>query len=376
MIISARQGEDLARKIREWESIVKTVNVHSHVVLPEFMGAAGKYGPWFESTDEGFVLQVGDYKLVTKTRAQVELQKSGQKIDAEDWLAKVNDPYVRLKEMDAKGIDIMGVTTSPLFYLYAIEPELAVPYARTTNDALAKYCSADPNRFFVMATLPMQDPAAAREELIRGVRDLGIRGINLGATDFGSRQLDDEAFYPLWAECERLGVPVCIHPAISALNEPFNVKPDVYKYQISLILEYVFQESVAWAMLVYGGVFDHFPNLKVYITHGGGMIPYQFGRLEALSTINGSKAKRPIREYLDNFVFDIHIQDPKARRFLVDFMGADRLLVGDNYAGLDSTEGLELLREMNLPKDQEEKIAGLNAIRLFKLDSGAQSVAA
>ena len=340
------------------------------------MGAAGKYGPWFESTANGFIFKVGDYELVTKTRAQVELVSSGQKIDADDWLAKVNDPRVRLREMDAKGIDIMGVTTSPLFYLYAIEPEIAVPYARITNDALAKYCAADPSRLFVMATLPMQDIAEAREELIRCVRDVGVRGINLGTTDFGGRQLDDEALFPIWEECERLEIPVCIHPAISALSEPFNIKPEVYKYQISLILEYVFQESVAYAMLVYGGVFDHFPNLKVYITHGGGMIPYQFGRIEALSTINGSKAKRPIREYLDNFVFDIHIQDPKARRFLVDWMGADRLMVGDNYAGLDSTEGLQLLKEMNLPKDQEEKIAGLNAIRLFKLDPGARAVAA
>ena len=111
---------------------MKTVNVYSHVVLPEFMGAAGKYGPWFESTANGFIFKVGDYELVTKTRAQVELVSSGQKIDA------------------------------------------------------------------------------AHEELIRCVRDVGVRGINLGATDFGGRQLDDEALFPIWEEMERLNVPLCM----------------------------------------------------------------------------------------------------------------------------------------------------------------------
>src|SRR5262249_1805831 len=109
------------------------------------------------------------------------------------------------------------------------------------------------------------------------------------------------------------------------------------------VVDYISQETIAFATLLYGGVMDLFPELKVYITHGGGFVPYQFGRLEAFTGPKKSKAKLPLREYLSRFYFDLLVHDVKARRYLVEFMGADNLVIGSNYAGMDSAEGFAML---------------------------------
>ena len=140
------------------------------------------------------------------------------------------------------------------------------------------------------------------------------------------------------------------------------------KYNLSWITGYVAQESEAFARLVFSGILDEFPRLKVCLPHGGGMIPYQFGRLEyAARLMPDIKAKRPLREYLDNFYFDLLVHDRAARQFLLGFIGADHLLVGDNYMGWDHVDGFELLDELSLKAHEKRKIMGGNAIGLFKL---------
>jgi len=342
------------------------IDVHSHLMLKDIFGQAGHYGPSFVVDDAGQCrTSIGDVVSVTTT---VEIQEAmkrdptaGREL-ALQWREELSDPLLRLREMDEKFIDIMGVTTSPLLYLYWAEPEIGVHFARVQNEALAKYCAADPARLFFMATLPLQDVDASVKEMEHAVQTLGARAVNIGGGNLAGRELDDPAFEPLFAKAESLDVPLFIHtyPTTMAGSER-------HRLGLDSVLEYLYQEALAFGTLLYSGVLDRFPDLKVCITHGGGFIPYQFGRLEAFAGPKKSKAVRPIRDYLDRFYFDILVHDLAARRFLVEFMTPSHLFVGDNFKGMDSADGFKMVEELGLSAGDAEMINAGTAQRLFHL---------
>jgi aminocarboxymuconate-semialdehyde decarboxylase len=265
--------------------------------------------------------------------------------------------------MDGKGIEAMVVSPAPPLYMYWIEPEYAVPFSRTYNDALAEFCTAASARLHFMATLPMQDLGAAVTEVKRVTSDSDARGVYIGASDLGGRELDDPALWPLYEAIVAADVPLAIHPAPSSFGSG-----DIDCYHERLALGFPAQETHAVFRLIAGGVFDAFPDLKVYVSHGGGFFPFQVGRVEAfLSISDDSKATRSTAEYLKNLYFDIILHDARARQLLVDVMGPSQVLYGSNYAGMDSIDGIAFLEEMKLSDDDRLQIARENAIKLFKL---------
>ena len=341
------------------------IDIHSHVMPPAIFGQAGPYGPELLFEDDGtMVIRVGDYRL----RADIvgkkeEAARIGPKAWREKQLAGFGDAATRLAELDVQDIDVMGVTIPPLFYLYNIEPDIAVDFARAANKALSDYCALAPKRLFFMASLPLQDIDASIDEVGRSVA-LGARGVNIGGRDLAGKQLYSEEMWPLYAALEKYDLPLFIHPYPTEIAD--GKAPDRYT---PLILDYPFECTKAVNNLILGGVFDDFPNLKVYVSHGGGFIPYQFGRIETFALLNKQvKAKKPPREYLGNFYFDTLIHELDARKYLVEWMGSDNLVVGDNHGGMDSADGFAFVDEMGLDEVSADKIKGGNARKLFKLD--------
>jgi len=341
------------------------IDIHSHVMPPKIFGQAGSYGPELLFEEDGtMVIRVGDYRL----RGDIvgnkeEVAALGPKAWQAKQIRAIGDPVKRVEELDALGVDVMGVTIPPLFYFYNIERDIAVNFARAANQALADYCSAAPKRLFFMASLPMQDVGEAIEEVRRSVA-MGARGINIGGRDLAGKHLYSEEMWPLFAEIEKHDLPIFIHPyPIEIAN---GVVPDNYT---PLILDYPFECTKAVNNLILGGVLDAFPNLKFYVSHGGGFIPYQFGRIETFATLNKHvKCNKPPREYLKNFYFDTLIHELNARKYLVDWMGADNLVVGSNYGGMDAVDGFAYVGELGLDPASADKIYGHNARKLFKLD--------
>ena len=327
------------------------VDIHSHVTSPDIIGKAGKYGPERTVDAEGRVtFRVGPYSSRSEPSKGLIPNLRGP------------NPKARLEDMDEKGVDIMGVTVSPLCYMYWAEPEVGVPFASIVNDSLAKFCSEDPNRLFFIPTVPLQNIDAALRELERA-HAMGGKGINIGTENIAGRNLDDETLFPLFERVARYDEPVFLHPYPSGIESGA-----MDRYNLSWITGYVHQETEAFCHLTFGGVLDRFPNLKICIPHGGGMVPYQFGRLDyAMARMPDVKAKKPLREYLGNFYFDTVIHDISARRYLLEFMGVDNLLVGSNYLGWDAVDGFRFVDELDLPAADRRKIIGDNAIRLFKL---------
>lgn len=329
----------------------KRVEIHTHVFPKETLGKAGRYGPEVLVENGERFLRVGAYKS----------RPSGMSAKA----PSAATPKERLALMDEEHIDVMGVTISPLFYLYWAEEGIA--FSTVQNEALARFCDADRDRLFFIATLPLQDIDASLKELDHATADLGSRGINVGTDDLGGRDLDDPYFWPLYEAAEERGLPLFVHPYPLGIQTE-DREPLADRYNMSWLLGYVYQETLAVAHLMYGGVLDRFPGLKVCVPHGGGMIPYQFGRLEyGASRMKDVKAQRPLRDYLANFYFDICVHDVAARRFLVEFMGPDHLVVGSNYGGWDQVNGFSFLDELHLGAEDAAKIAGSNAVELFAL---------
>jgi len=348
------------------------IDLHSHIVLEDTFGAAGKHGPWIEIKDDGvtYFTWSGTTRPIVNPRQRAELEATGTS-RVPHWA--VSDPAVRIAAMDEKGIDKMGISISPLLYLYSGEEEIAVPFASIQNDAMAKFCSHAPDRLFFMSALPLQNMEASLAEVDRSVKTLGVKAINIGASNIAGRELDDEYFYPLWQKCEDLDLLVMVHPEATS-----GIQGQKEQTAAQHLLDYCYQDTLAPLTLMVGGVFDLFPKLKVYIQHGGGFLPYQWRRLEIFSAeaqrlgsqASGPrqiKAKRPIRDYLPNLYLDLLIHDLSSRHMALDLMGPDNIVVGDNFDGADSADGFKFVEEMNLSSEVENKIMGGNAARILNL---------
>ena len=345
------------------------VDIHGHIIPAETLGKAGKYGPKVHIDDEGFInIVVGEVNH-REYVGKKDLRSAG----LGGVTSSFTEPEFRIKGMNKGGLDILGVTCSAHFYLYWAEPDIGIEFARVQNEALARYVSGHPTRLFFMPTLPLQDVKASVEEARYGIQELGGKALNIGASNIAGAELDDERFFPIYELAEELGVPLFVHPYPSNLARPD--QDDTY--HLSLILGFPYEETVAFTRLVFGGVLDVFPKLKVYITHGGGFTPYQLGRIATFAKlVPGVKAKRPIEEYLGNFYFDVLLHDSRARKFMVDVMGPRNVVVGSNYGGMDAGDGFKLLGEVPLTDEHRHLISGENAVTVFGLQDMAAARAA
>jgi aminocarboxymuconate-semialdehyde decarboxylase len=301
------------------------IDVHAHVRLQATTGAAGRHGPEFGTDENGRPwYRVGNYKLVG-------VKHTG---------SPFTDPELRLAQMARHGIDFQVLSPSPLTYFHHIEPAEAIAFCRAHNDACAELVRRYPDRLAGLAALPMQDIGAAREELARSVRDLGLWGAAIG-TEF-AEPLDGPEMDRLYADCVALDVPLFLHPAPSGIDGPPG-DPRLKRFDLDVIIGFAGQESIAVATIIFGGVFDRHPKLDLWISHGGGAAVFLAGRLAQAAQ------KRPwasaemkkdgaFETALRRFWFDAHLNDERALRLLTENVGPDRLVYGTNFAGWDQPE--------------------------------------
>jgi aminocarboxymuconate-semialdehyde decarboxylase len=299
------------------------IDVHAHAVLDATMGQAGAHGPELVDVDGEQRFRSGGYELCgVRYRGSLFME-----------------PSMRLDAMDAAGITRQLLSPNPLTYFTYIEPDAAVSFAQRHNDALAEVVRAHPNRFLAVAQLPTQSPDHAADELRRAVRTLGMRGAYIG-TDLGGRSLDDAMFDPIYAACVELDVPLFVHPSISGIDGPL-LDPRTRRWDLDLIVGFAYEETLAMAALVFGGVLHRHPKLDVCLSHGGGAAAFLAGRFRRAA------AKRAwVPEWLrepgafdamfHRLWFDVHVGSPESLDLLQTVANPEQLVFGTNFGGWDS----------------------------------------
>jgi aminocarboxymuconate-semialdehyde decarboxylase len=279
-------------------------------------------------------------------------------------------PHTRRAAMERCGIDQFIFSLPFHLVMYHTDAAFATRFARSVNEGFADYCSADPDRFGFWAHVPLQDPETAAKELDHAVTELGAKGLGMGAANYGGLDVDNEALNPVWRKVSDLGVPIFVHGYNQSVNQPMDWDGKtlvVDRYDTTSILGMNSDEALFYWYITCGGVLDQFPDLKIIITHGGGYVPFQLRRfLETNKTMGkDSKNKKHLDQYNTNFFFDLDIHSPHMRRAVVEEVGVDQVVYGDNFGGSDSHSG-DLTDGMGLSEADREKIRSGNTLKLLK----------
>jgi aminocarboxymuconate-semialdehyde decarboxylase len=233
----------------------------------------------------------------------------------------------RIKDMDRMGVDVQAVSTSPLQFHYWTPPEVGREICRLVNENIAGMVARHPERFVGLAHVPMQDGAMAAAELERCVKDLGFRGAEIG-TNIAGVEISDSRFEAFWKKAADLGVVVFIHP------HGFTHGARLSDHYFSNVIGNPLDTTVAVSHLIFDGVLDRHPRLKIVSAHGGGYLgsyPFRMDHAHGARSDCRERIKRKPTSYLGKLYFDTLVWDHKALRHLVDLWGPDHIVAGTDY---------------------------------------------
>ena len=234
----------------------------------------------------------------------------------------------RLEEMDRLRIDVQLVSPTDVFYQYDQTPEVTEAIARDANDEIAGMVRDHPDRFMGLGTLPMQDAQLAVKEMTRGMGDLGLTGFMID-DHVNGRTYDQDGFEPVWEAAEELGVFLLVHQYKNTV-----VGLRTQDYFLLNSIGNLADRTITFASFIYGGVLDRHPGLTICLCHGGGYVPYALDRLDkgwdVWPDMRGRSQDRP-SSYVRRFYFDTVVYTPRNLRFLIDVVGADRVVFGTDW---------------------------------------------
>jgi aminocarboxymuconate-semialdehyde decarboxylase len=312
---------------------VKTVDVHSHCVIPEAMALMG--------------LKVAPSSLVV----------------ADD----------RMQEMDRQGIDVEALSINPFWY--KAEREVATQLIKVQNEKLAELCAAHPERFVAFASVALQYPDLAVQQLEEGVKRLGLRGAAVGASVAGA-EFSDPKFHPFWQKAEELGVLIFIHPQST---------PDLAKRLkgngvLANVIGNPLDTTIALSHLIFEGTLDRFPGLKICAAHGGGYLASYPARSDHGCVTfpercdPNIKLKKKPTEYLRKLYFDSLVFTPEALRHLAAEVGSSQIVLGTDYPFPWQDKGVDhILKTPSLTDAERVAMLGTTAAKLLGIKDDAKA---
>ena len=330
-----------------------TIDVHAHCVptgvLDTLQADGGEYGIEITERDG-------------KRRALI-----AGRVDAGPLLPTFFDMDRRLAAMDASGVEVQLLSSWIDMSAYALPADSGLRYSRMFNEALAATVAEHPDRFNGLCTVPLQSPSDAAKELQFAVGELGMVGTEI-ATTVDGRDLDDPDLEPFWAAAEELRAIVLIHPYASLAGR------GVERYFLNNLVGNPAESTITIAHLIFGGVLERHPDLQICLVHGGGFAPYQAGRWDRGFRANARGAAENLTvapsEQLRRLYFDTVLHSPGSLRFLIDFVGAEHVVLGSDYpfemgepAPLETIDGVPGLtseeRQLIVRGNLERLIAGI-----------------
>lgn len=305
-------------------------------------------------------------ELEPSVRFANDLTKAVNRAHHENVKLPLTSPEQRLRDMDKMGVDVQALSCAPGQFMYSLPVEWGRKTARAVNENLAAIVAQHPDRFVALANVPLQDADAAAEELEYCVRRLGFRGVEIGTNVAGaeiSRNRDS-----FWAKVQALDVMVFLHP--NGFTDGARLTDHYFNNAIGMPLD----TTVAVSHLVFDGVLERFPRLKIVVAHGGGFAAHYPGRFDHVWSARADARtvlKRKPRQSLGKLYFDTLVFDREQLRHLVSLWGAEHLLAGTDYPfdmGSYDPRGFVGACKF-LSARQKDAILGLNAARLLKIKS-------
>ena len=326
-----------------------TVDVHSHVLVPEAVELTQAYA---------------DPARVPTSRFATEETRALNRQQEAERRPNFLHVDVRLADMDAAGIDMQVIMPPPGQCTYAVPLGIGLEAARVVNAGLASFVARRPDRFAALGTVPMQDGTAAAAELERSMREDGLRGAQI-LTNVNGLELSNPHFAPFWAKAEELGAVVLIHP------NGFTEGERMSRFYFNNVVGNPLETTLALHHLIFDGVLERYPALKLVAAHGGGYLPSYSGRIDhawgARPDARGALPQPPTT-YLQRVFFDSVVFTPHQLQTLVDVFGAGQVLMGTDYPfDMAESDPVEHLVSAGLSGRELEGVAGRNARTLFGL---------
>ncbi len=323
------------------------IDIHTHILpknIPDFKKKFG-YG--------GFI-QLDHHKPCC-AKMLMDDGRFFREVESNCW-----DPVKRIEECNTHGVHIQVLSTVPVMFSYWAKPKDGLEISKFLNDHIASVVRVHPNRFIGLGTIPMQSPDLAIKELERCVKELGFAGVQIGS-HINDINLSDPSLFPVFQAAEELGAAVFVHPW------DMMGKDKIDKYWLPWLVGMPAESSRAICSMIFGGVLERLPKLRVAFAHGGGSFPSTLGRIE-----HGFNTRPDLcavdnhinpREYLKRIYIDSLVHDKQVLHFLLEMFGANKIALGSDYPfPLGEEIPGKLIESMELSTAEQEQLLHKTAL--------------
>lgn len=329
------------------------IDIHTHILPKTWPDLQKRYG-------YGEFIRL-DHDCPGCSARMMKGEKFFRDVEPNVW-----DPHVRMSECDQEAVDIQVLSTVPVMFSYWAKPADTHDLSKILNEHIAGVVRDEPKRFVGLGTLPMQDTERAVRELERCVKELGLRGVEIG-THINGVNLDDARFDPVWEAAEELGAAIFVHPwDMMGMDQ-------LTDYWLPWLVSMPAETSRAIASLMMGGVLEKYPRLRFAFAHGGGSFPGTLGRIDwgfqTRPDLCQVRTKTRPRDLVRRMYFDTLCHDPAVLKFLVQEIGADRLALGSDYPFvLGEHHPGALIESMDFPSEVKEQLLSRTALEWLGLE--------
>jgi aminocarboxymuconate-semialdehyde decarboxylase len=328
--------------------MIMNIDLHSHFFPIEALQNPGKY----QDRAPKIVLDQGKLSVTSQIGMRGGLG------------AGAYDPLARIKALDEMKIDLQAISPSPILLFYWEDAAVAAHFSRRQNEAIQAVVKRHPDRFVGFGSVPLQSVGDSIA-IAREAKEMGLKGLEIGNA-VGDKPLDDPMFEPFFAAAQELDMLLFVHPLEGGLDADDPLAPI-----LGNVLQFTFRTTLMVERMILKGMFEKYPNLRLCLSHGGGLLAFNIWRLDhsygLRPDLKQSVPRKP-SEYLAKLYFDTIVHSVAALQYLIRVVGAERVVIGTDYPmAMGDFEPVQKIQQLNLTEAERGQILGANAGRALNL---------